>query len=108
MTKKKEIDGRCAPRPQYVREKIKITMLINRLQDNALGLLDPAMTAGEIKTAQHLVDKYLPSLSAVESQVKQETSFLVEAPMQIDDPKEWEDTAGIVKAQLEKAKSNAE
>ena len=107
MTKKKEIDGRCAPRPQYVREKIKITQLINRLQSNAMGQLNPPMTAGEIKAAQHLVDKYLPSLSAVESQVKQETSFLIEAPMQIDDAQEWEDTAGIVKAQLEKAKNDA-
>ena len=48
-----------------VKEKIRTSQLINRLQKNALAD-DEIMTAGQIASANALLDRVLPKLKAVE------------------------------------------
>lgn len=40
-----------------VRRKIQASQLINRLQDNALGKLNPELSTGQIQSAKILLDK---------------------------------------------------
>lgn len=47
------------------RSKIKTSMLLNRLGDNALADGD-IMTAGQIKSAEILLRKVIPDLKAIE------------------------------------------
>lgn len=51
--------------PQKVRDRIKTTMLIKRLEDHALGKLD--ITDSQRRASEILLKKTLPDLSAVES-----------------------------------------
>lgn len=49
---------------ERVRKRIQTSQLINRLQDNALAS-DELMTAGQIRSAEVLLRKAVPDLSAV-------------------------------------------
>jgi len=51
--------------PEEIKEKIRVSQLINRLQDNALAD-EEFMTAGQIQSANSLLDRVLPKLKAVE------------------------------------------
>ena len=46
------------------REKIKTSMLLNRLQDNALGTIE--LTSSQIKSIEILLRKTIPDLKAIE------------------------------------------
>lgn len=48
------------------REKIQTSQLINRLQSNALGELEKEMSPGQVKSAEILLRKILPDVSATE------------------------------------------
>jgi hypothetical protein len=48
------------------REKIKISMLINRLQENAFNELPTELTAGQLKSIEILLRKSLPDLANVQ------------------------------------------
>ena len=48
-----------------VRQRIQTSILINRLQDNALGKLDPELTMGQIRSIEVLLKKTLPDLTAI-------------------------------------------
>lgn len=48
------------------RAKIKTSMLINRLNDNALGELETEMTTGQIRSAEILLKKTLPDLTSAD------------------------------------------
>lgn len=51
--------------PDEIKEKIRVSQLINRLQDN--GLADEEfLTAGQINSINSLLDRVLPKLKAVE------------------------------------------
>lgn len=50
---------------QLVRDRIKASAIINRLQDFALGENAVTMTSSQIKAAQILLDRVLPNLRAV-------------------------------------------
>lgn len=60
--------ARLNPRhDEKTREKIQASQLINRLNKNALGALgDKEMTSGQIRSAEILLRKVLPDLSAVD------------------------------------------
>jgi hypothetical protein len=47
-----------------VRERIKVSQLLNRLHENALAKTD-VMTPGQIRSAEILLKKALPDLSTV-------------------------------------------
>lgn len=48
------------------RAKIKSSMLVNRLMENALGELEKEMTTGQIKSAEILLKKTFPDLTSAE------------------------------------------
>jgi len=48
------------------REKIKVGLLLKRLEDNALGKLIPEMTPGQIRSAETCLRKAMPDLQSVE------------------------------------------
>lgn len=50
---------------QHHRDKIKASVLMDRLQKNAMGELEPPMTSQQIKSAEILLKKTVPDLSAV-------------------------------------------
>ncbi|MDH3740284.1 MAG: hypothetical protein OER56_01685 [Hyphomicrobiales bacterium] len=54
-----------APWPESVREKIRTSMLVNRLLDHALGNVD--MSSTQVQSAKILIDKVLPSLQHSEN-----------------------------------------
>lgn len=49
-----------------VRERIRTSQLLNRLQSNALGTLTPALTRDQIKSIEILLAKSIPDLKSVE------------------------------------------
>lgn len=51
--------------PDDVKEKIKMSQLLNRLQDNALAD-EEFLTVGQITSINSLLDRVLPKLRAVE------------------------------------------
>lgn len=51
--------------PDEVKKKIQASQLINRLQENALSEVE-TMTAGQIASANSLIDRVIPKLKAVE------------------------------------------
>lgn len=72
------------------REKIQTSMIINRLNTNALGKLEPEMTASQLKSAEILLRKIVPDLQ----QVQQTTEINVNYVARIPQPKpqliEWQ------------------
>lgn len=48
-----------------IREKIKASQLVNRLQDNALAEVE-FLTPGQIRSIETLLDRVIPKLSAVQ------------------------------------------
>ena len=59
------------------REKIRTTQLLNRLQDNALGKIDPPLTQGEITSLISLIDRVLPKLTSVTLAGDDEKPFVI-------------------------------
>lgn len=50
---------------QQCRSAIQTSQLINRLQANALGDLEPELSAGRIKSIETLLKKTIPDLQAI-------------------------------------------
>lgn len=48
-----------------VRKRIQTSQLINRLQANALGEIDPELSTGQIKSIETLLRKTIPDLQAI-------------------------------------------
>lgn len=48
-----------------IREKIRAAVILERLERNALGELDPPMTKDQIKSAETVLKKVIPDLSSV-------------------------------------------
>lgn len=75
-----------------VRERIKVSQLLNRLQKNALGELDPPLTRDQIKCIEVLLAKAIPDLKAVEHSgpdggpIKTEFSWATSAAEAVKDP----------------------
>lgn len=49
----------------HIRDKIRAAVILERLERNALGELDPPMTRDQIKSAETVLKKVIPDLSAV-------------------------------------------
>jgi hypothetical protein len=64
--------------PDYVREKIRATHLIHRLQKYAFGEISLTMT--QLRAIEILLRKCLPDLAAAEIKSEQTQSYLVEIP----------------------------
>jgi len=66
--------------PDHVREKIRASQLINRLQNNALGLLEPELTMRQIRSIEILLRKCVPDLSHADISVNAPHRYVVEMP----------------------------
>lgn len=71
-----------------VRERIKTSMLINRLQDHALGAVE--LSATQIKAIEILIRKVLPDLAAVDLSGNMEHSFVAALPETIKRLQDWQ------------------
>src|SRR5262245_24385039 len=73
--------------PDYVREKIRTTQLINRLQKFAFGEIELTMT--QVRAIEILLRKSIPDLAAVEIKAEQTHRYVVEVPPVLDRD-EWQ------------------
>ena len=73
--------------PDYVREKIRTTQLINRLQKFAFGEIELTMT--QVRAIEILLRKSIPDLAAVEIRSEQTHRYVVEVPPVLDRD-EWQ------------------
>jgi hypothetical protein len=73
--------------PDYVREKIRTSQLINRLQKCAFGEIDLTMT--QVRAIEILLRKSIPDLAAVEIKSEQTHRYVVEVPPLLDRD-EWQ------------------
>ncbi len=77
---------------ETVREKIKASQLINRLQDHILGKIE--LDTGQIRAIEILLKKSLPDLSAVEHSGEVETKqFVVMGVPEAASAEEWQKKA---------------
>lgn len=51
---------------EATRQRIRTSQLVNRLQDNAMGTIEPELSQGRIKSIEILLRKALPDLNSVE------------------------------------------
>ena len=49
----------------HIREKIRAATILERLERNALGELEPPMTREQIKSAEVVIKKVIPDLQAI-------------------------------------------
>ena len=73
--------------PDYVREKIRASQLINRLQKFAFGEID--LTVTQVRAIEILLRKSIPDLAAVEIKSEQTHRYVVEVPPVLDRD-EWQ------------------
>jgi hypothetical protein len=66
------------PHPDCVREKIRASQLINRLQKCAFGEISLTMT--QLRAIEILLRKCIPDLAAAEIKSKQTHRYVVEIP----------------------------
>jgi|SRR5215831_3561985 len=62
------------------REKIRAFQLVKRLQENALGLIEPELTRGQIRSIEILLRKCLPDLMQSEQIQMALHRYVVEIP----------------------------
>jgi hypothetical protein len=70
------------------RAKIKTSQLINRLTDHVLGTVE--MTASQVRAAEILLSKTLPSLASVEHSGEVSHPTVVRAPPVAKGNAEWQ------------------
>ena len=64
--------------PDYVREKIRASQLINRLQKCAFGEI--SLTVTQLRAIEILLRKSIPDLAAVEIKSEQMNRYVVQIP----------------------------
>src|SRR5262245_26058831 len=74
--------------PDDVREKIRASQLVNRLQNHALGLLKPELTISQVRAIEILLRKCVPDLAAAEIKAQITHRYVVEIPAQLSEA-EW-------------------
>jgi hypothetical protein len=85
-------DGYRTKQLDLCREKIKTSQLLNRLQNNALGILE--LNSVQQRSIEILLRKVLPDLSQVE-QTGDVTSFVMRLPEPAVDTATWERTNSV-------------
>ncbi len=58
---------------ENARANIQVAMLLKRLEDNAMGLIDPPLDSGQVKSIQIQLDKSMPNLSSSDLNAQVET-----------------------------------
>lgn len=80
------------PWPDNVRAKIRTSMLIKRLEDHALGLVQ--MSATQVSAALGVARKSLPDLTATELSGAVERTTVIRVPEKPKGSKAWLDKYG--------------
>jgi hypothetical protein len=75
------------PSADYVREKIRTSQLINRLQAHFFGEIE--LTAAQIRTAEILLRKCLPDLAATDISAQSTHRYVIEVPPTLS-KEEWQ------------------
>lgn len=74
---------------EETRARIKAHMLLERVQNFALGHDPDAMSANQLRAALGLLDKVLPSLQTVEVNKEETRTYVLRAPVPAKDANEW-------------------
>ena len=105
----KKLDGRTKEakeaynsNPDLLRRRIQTGKILTRVQQHSLGMID--MKPSELSAAKLLLDKAMPSMQAVQSEISETKSFVVHTPMNIPGDDQWEKAAVDTVKALEKAK----
>jgi hypothetical protein len=77
--------------PNYVREKIRTSQLINRLHKCAFGEISLTMT--QLRAIEISLRKCLPDLAAAEIKSEQTNLYVIEAPRMLG-REEWQEKYG--------------
>jgi hypothetical protein len=73
---------------ESVREKIRTSMLINRLIDHAIGKVE--MTPTQVRAAEICLKKTLPDLSASENKNETTVRYVARIPNKATTSEEWQ------------------
>ena len=79
--------------PDYVREKIRASQLINRLQKCAFGEI--SLTITQLRAIEILLRKSIPDLAAAEMKLEQTHRYVVELPKLLNKA-EWQEKYGSI------------
>ena len=79
--------------PDYVREKIRASQLLNRLQKCAFGEI--SLTITQLRAIEILLRKSIPDLAAAETQNEQTHRYVVELPPVLT-KLEWQQKYGSI------------
>lgn len=74
---------------EETRARIKAHMLLERVQNFALGDDPDAMSANQLRAALGLLDKVLPSLQTVETKSEETKVYVLRAPLPAANTTEW-------------------
>lgn len=74
---------------EETRLRIKAHMLIEKVQNFALGSDPDAMSANQLRAALGLIDKILPNLQTVEVNKEETRTYVLRAPSPAQDAKQW-------------------
>src|SRR5262245_122374 len=80
--------------PDYVREKIRASQLLNRLHKCAFGEIDLTMT--QLRAIEILLRKSIPDLAAAEIKSEQVHRFVIEIPAISASSADWEREAKLI------------
>ena len=73
-----------------LRERIRTTQILKRLEANALGELEAELTMGRIRSIEIMLKKALTDLNAVEHTGDVVTSYVLRAPLPAAAADEWQ------------------
>lgn len=71
---------------EVTRKKIQTSQLINRLQANALGQLEPELSQGQIRSIESLLRKTTPDLQATALDVNMDGELNITINKMLDGP----------------------
>ena len=77
-----------------VRQKIRTTQLLNRLQNNGLGKLKNPLSFGEIRSIEILLNKVIPNLTSVDQKGGVTINHIMRLPAPQSDLNEWQRVHG--------------
>ena len=106
----RKIDGRTKEgkafyntNPEQLRKRIQTGRVLDRVQKCAKGEIE--MSNIEMQAAKLLLDKAMPSMQAVQQEISETKSFVVETPKPVKDDTGWEESARVAVKALEKART---
>ena len=108
----KKLDGRTREakalyntNPEMLRKRIQTGKILDRVQKAAKGEIE--MSNIELQAAKLLLDKAMPSMQAVQQEISETKSFVVEAPKPTTNEVTWEEASRAAAKALAKARETS-